>query len=320
MSDFDRELPETAAFVDVKLLNGGSMTAHYHKLHAGEPAVEFRMYNWAFYIYHPGQQRHIIWDLGFSSRHIQDPDDYPPAVAEGPFVEAQFQAPSESISDQIQRRSGVSPDQIDTIIFSHAHFDHCRPISRTFRNAVAWFGPGTREFCTPGHLADPTSLWDGRFFDPEERVTERWQTFMGPWMPFGPFPHAMDFLGDGSLWIVQAPGHMPGNLCACARLASGDWILLGSDCCHSRALLDGVKDFARFPLPGGTHFCLHTDLDAARDTVARVRYLETHRGVHIALAHDTSFIEDGQDTVLLSLLDEEGLDGWDAAIGEQRPI
>lgn len=67
MSDFDRELPETAAFVDVKLLNGGSMTAHYHKLHAGEPAVEFRMYNWAFYIYHPGQQRHIIWDLGLSS-------------------------------------------------------------------------------------------------------------------------------------------------------------------------------------------------------------------------------------------------------------
>lgn len=88
----------------------------------------------------------------------------------------------------------------------------------------------------------------------------------------------------------------------------------------SRALLDGVKDFARFPLPGGTHFCLHTDLDAARDTVARVRYLETHRGVHVALAHDTSFIEDGQDTVLLSLLDEEGLDGWDAAIREQRPI
>ncbi|PYH38770.1 uncharacterized protein BO87DRAFT_443205 [Aspergillus neoniger CBS 115656] len=297
MSDFDRELPETAAFVDAKLLNGGSMTAHYHKLHAGEPVVEFRMYNWAFYIHHPGQQRHIIWDLGFSSRHIQDPDDYPPAVAEGPFVEAHFQAPSESISDQIQRRSGVSPDQIDTIVFSHAHFDHCRPISRTFRNA----------FCTPGHLADPTSFWDGRFFDPEDRATERWQTFLGPWMPFGPFPYAMDFLGDGSLWIIQAPGHMPGKP---MRVHGG----------KRRALLDGVKDFASFPLPGGTHFCLHTDLDAAQDTVARVRYLETHRGVHVALAHDTSFIEDGQDTVLLSLLDEEGLDGWGAAIGEQRPI
>lgn len=132
------------------------------------------------------------------------------------------------------RSIGRSPGLTDPSSHSHAHFDHCRPISRTFRNAVAWFGPGTREFCTPGHLADPTSFWDGRFFDPEDRATERWQTFLGPWMPFGSFPHAMDFLGDGSLWIIQAPGHMPGNLCACARLASGDWILLGSDCCHSR--------------------------------------------------------------------------------------
>ncbi|PYI24874.1 Metallo-hydrolase/oxidoreductase [Aspergillus indologenus CBS 114.80] len=322
MTDFGRELPETDAFVDVKLLNGGSMTAHYHKLHAGDPAEEFRMYNWAFYIYHPGQQRHIIWDLGFSSvrRTSQDAADYSPAVAEGPFVEAHFQAPRESIPDQIQRRSGVAADQIQIVIISHAHFDHCRPISRTFVNAVAWFGPGTREFCAPGHLVDPTSFWDGRFFDPEDRATERWQTLPGPWTPFGPFPNALDFLGDGSLWIIQAPGHMPGNLCACARLESGEWILLGSDCCHSRALLDGAKDFARLSLPEGGDFCLHTDLEAARDTVARVRDLKTRRGVHVALAHDTSFIEDGQDPVLLSLLDEEGRAEWAAALREQRPF
>lgn len=43
------------------------MTAECHKIHAGEPADRFRLYNWAFYVYHPTSQRHIIWDLGLTS-------------------------------------------------------------------------------------------------------------------------------------------------------------------------------------------------------------------------------------------------------------
>lgn len=123
----------------------------------------------------------------------------------------------------------------DLLIYidSHAHFDHCRPVSETFSNATVYFGPGTLEHCAPGHFAKPSSMWDGRFFDPE-KATENWKTLKGPWHHFGPFDNAMDFFGDGSFWIIQAPGHMPGNLGACARLATGDWIVLGSDCCHSR--------------------------------------------------------------------------------------
>jgi len=77
------------------------------------------------------------------------------------------------------------------------------------------------------------SEWDGRFFD-KTQATESWDEFEGPWVPFGSFDRAMDFFGDGSFWVIQAPGHMAGNLCACARLADGSWVLLGSDCCHSR--------------------------------------------------------------------------------------
>lgn len=102
---------------------------------------------------------------------------------------------------------------------------------------MAFFGPGTKEGCSPGHLAsgkpDPNVQWDGRFFDPNN-ATERWKELEGPWMPFGPFEKAMDFFGDGSFWVIQAPGHMQGNLCAAAKIESGDWVLLGSDCCHSR--------------------------------------------------------------------------------------
>jgi hypothetical protein len=102
-----------------------------------------------------------------------------------------------------------------------------------FPNATARFGPGTMAACSPGHLEDITSQWDGRYFD-YNHATEKAEELAGPWGPLGPFEKAMDYFGDGSFWIVQAAGHMPGNCLSVARLKSGDWICLGSDCCHSR--------------------------------------------------------------------------------------
>ncbi|KAE8375353.1 beta-lactamase-like protein [Aspergillus bertholletiae] len=314
MQDSNIELPTTDAYVDVQLLNGGSMTAKYHVLHAGEPADEFRLYNWAFYIYHAKQGRRMLWDLGMSS----NPDDFPPAIANGPLEETRAQAPYEPIEKQIERRIGVTADEIDTILLSHAHFDHCRPISQTFKDATVLFGPGTSEYCAPGHFMIPTSTWDGRYFDPK-RATERWGTVKGPWTRFGPFERAMDFFGDGSFWVIQAPGHMPGNLCACARLATGEWVMLASDCCHSRALLDGTKEFGAFELDGKI-MSLHTDIAAAQDTLARIRIMEKELGVHVSLAHDTTWMQDENDPVLLSLLDKKFVKDMRVALPEQRPF
>jgi glyoxylase-like metal-dependent hydrolase (beta-lactamase superfamily II) len=103
-----------------------------------------------------------------------------------------------------------------------------------FPNAKAYFGPGTTEFCAPGHFADPENVqWDGRFFHPL-RKTQVAEDLKGPWSPLGPFEKALDFFGTGSFWIIQAPGHMEGNLCAAVRKGNDEWIILGSDCCHSR--------------------------------------------------------------------------------------
>ena len=56
----------------------------------------------------------------------------------------------------------------------------------------------------------------------------------GRWVRFGPFEKAFDFFGTGLFWTVQALGHMPGNLCAVVHKGKDEWIVLGSDCCHSR--------------------------------------------------------------------------------------
>lgn len=116
---------------------------------------------------------------------------------------------------------------------SHAHWDHCRPMRYVFPNATARFGSGTLSACQPGHFKDPNCQWDGQYFD-TEAATEKVEELTGPWKRFGPFEKAMDYFGDGSFWVVQAPGHMPGNCVAVARTKGGHWICLGSDCCHSR--------------------------------------------------------------------------------------
>jgi hypothetical protein len=47
------------------------------------------------------------------------------------------------------------------------------------------------------------------------------------------------------------------------------------------------------------------DLPAAGETIARLRTLERDFGVHIALAHDVSWILDGGNKVLTSLIEPE---------------
>ncbi|KAL1603693.1 hypothetical protein SLS60_005282 [Paraconiothyrium brasiliense] len=297
-------IPQTKAFVGLSLLDGGSFIASTNLLHADVTNAKFRMYNWAFCISH-GNER-IVWDLGLD----EDRSLYTPWVNKYALDNINPAGPRKTIGEQLSER-GTSSAQIQTIIFSHAHWDHCRPIRGAFPNATAYFGPGTKEGCAPGHLSDPNAQWDGRFFDPE-RATERSEELGGPWVPFGPFEKAKDYFGDGSFWVIQAPGHMPGNLCAAARLETGDWVLLGSDCCHSsdnisdknRAILDGTHEIAQFCLPHREgKMSLHADIETAKDTISKIRVLEKEHSFHVALAHDAEWLKEGSDQVLMSLLD-----------------
>jgi hypothetical protein len=55
------QLPKTEAYVDLRLLDGGSFIGDLSRVHAGASG-KYRMYNWAFHISHLG--RHMLWDLG----------------------------------------------------------------------------------------------------------------------------------------------------------------------------------------------------------------------------------------------------------------
>ncbi|KAM5370225.1 hypothetical protein ACJZ2D_008628 [Fusarium nematophilum] len=233
----DGKLPShgTPAGVKVHLLDGGSLsTATLSILHADAGQDKFRLYDWCFCIFHEPSRQHVLWDLGCAT----DVASYTPWVQQVMLPLARPVGPRKSVPEQL-KDLGVTAADIKTVLFSHAHWDHCRPISAEFPNATAFFGPGTKDFCSPGNMVDgqpdPAIEWDGRYFDVSGHATERWEELSGQWIPFGPFEKALDFFNDGSFWIIDAPGHMPGNLCAAARLdGTSEWVLLGSDCCHSQ--------------------------------------------------------------------------------------
>lgn len=57
--------------------------------------------------------------------------------------------------------------------------------------------------------------------------------------------------------------------------------------------------------PQGEEESLHEDLAAARGTVQKLKTLERDYDMHVALAHDSSWMLTGTDEVLMSLLDDD---------------
>ncbi|KAI1618179.1 beta-lactamase-like protein [Exophiala viscosa] len=313
-------LPPTEAFVRLRLLNGGSGNARTKIFHkdVGEGEA-FRLYNWAFLIYEPQSHRHVLWDVGQSS----DKADYIPSI--GKLIDTLgVLGPGKSLGEQLQAH-GTQPTDVNTVIFSHAHFDHCRPIAKTFPNAMGYFGPGTADECMGKLEPYNTDPKIGHKFDPrifDRKISkEKWEELQGPWVRFGPFDKAMDFFGNGSLWVIQGPGHMVGNLCAAARLEDGHWVLLGSDCSHTMALVEGKHEIAELIRPDGSRFCVHEDLDQAKETMRKIRELKQQHGFHIALAHDATWMKAKErDQVLFSLLDEQTLKDVDAHVLFDEPF
>ena len=95
-----------------------------------------------------------------------------------------------------------------------------------------------------------------------------------------------DFLGDGSFYIVDTPGHLPGHVTGLAQTGPDEWVMLGGDCCHARSVLDGSRPLSLDGCPGGTS--LHVDTDEAIKSMERLRKLDQDDTVFVALSHDAT--------------------------------
>ena len=113
------------------------------------------------------------------------------------------------------------------------------------------------------------------------------------WQPLAIFPQAIDFFRDGSLYLIDAPGHLQGHTNMLARIGPKKWIYLAGDACHDRRILTGEVGIATWENDEGKVCCIHSDVDGTEKTLERIRALGlVSDEVEVILAHDVDWVED----------------------------
>ncbi|RKO89040.1 beta-lactamase-like protein [Blyttiomyces helicus] len=239
----------------------------------GSNSESTRVPVFAFHIHHHKSNTHILFDLGL----MKTLTAYPPTLlALFPTIfhpEIDLDA-----ADVLREKGGIPPESISHIVLSHPHFDHCGDPAR-FPNAEVVIGHGTLAFARPAFPINPASRFLESTF-PSGRTRELSPADYNT--SLGPFPRAHDFFGDGSVLLLDAPGHMPGHMMALCRTARG-LVLLAGDAGHHLCHL------TEFGEGGRMSYYMHKCEDEARETLGGIRELIDRWGVRVCLAHAGSF-------------------------------
>ncbi|KAI7281733.1 Metallo-hydrolase/oxidoreductase [Hortaea werneckii] len=133
----------------------------------------------------------------------------------------------------ILKENGVDVDggAIESIIWSHHHWDHVGDPSTFPPTTELVVGPGFKGAYLPGYpTRKEATLMDSDFEGREVREV-RFDEDEG--FKIGRF-NALDFFGDGSFYLLDTPGHSVGHICGLARTSAkpDTFVFLGGDASH----------------------------------------------------------------------------------------
>jgi glyoxylase-like metal-dependent hydrolase (beta-lactamase superfamily II) len=247
--------------------------------------------SFSFFLVHPPTGTKIVYDLGMR----KDWENYPPAIQIRIDTGVRQVDVSTDVRDSVIA-GGVDPKDVDVVIVSHVHYDHTGNPNQ-FPNAKYHVGPGSVELIREAEesATDPMENWFTEKLLPDDKSKiEQFPPYSSPkWKPVGPFQRALDYFGDGSLYVVDSTGHLPGHINALVRIAPNKFVYLASDSCHFSSILSGECQIALFKDDKGELKCVHSDKSATEKHLERIRELRDKGGdqVEIVLAHELGWEE-----------------------------
>ncbi|KAF5351165.1 hypothetical protein D9756_008240 [Leucocoprinus leucothites] len=235
----------------------------------------------SFLLQHSTNNKKLLFDLGVR----KDWQNLPPKVLAS--IPPAFKVEVEQDVVESLAKGGLTPDDIDTVFVSHIHFDHAG-YSPLFPKSQFVVGGETMKVIEEGLWPDKEDSVYASDVIPMDRTR-----FLGEdltWEPIGPFSRAYDFYGDGSLYVVDAPGHLWGHINLLVRTgADGGWIYLAGDTAHHWNLITGQSGLACHHTSP-----LHQDKEVAEDMIRRVGELSRLPRVKVILAHGRPWYEENE--------------------------
>jgi len=228
--------------------------------------------------------KRIVFDLGIR----RDIKEFAPSATEKFLPDVK-----QTVTDSLEA-GGVPPASVDVVVLSHLHWDHVGDPS-PFTNAELVLGEGSKKALglETGSSINPTFFSSINF--PIERI--RFITASDLNVAIGPYPRAMDLFGDGSMYIIDASGHVDGHINVLARTSpDGAWILLGGDSAHHPDLITGKMQVAyRVDADTGAVTCVHEYKEVAEENIRRMRSLLEVPRVQVLIAHDLVWYREHKD-------------------------
>ncbi|KAJ7642806.1 beta-lactamase-like protein [Mycena polygramma] len=241
-SYLDFGIPPSDATVEVRVFNVGNVTL-VNESHTfvspvlpGHESANFPMFS--FLVEHTSSQKRLMFDLGMRN----DTENFAPSI-EGFFTSGTVEVPPHKGIHGLLEDGGISLSSIDAVVWSHAHFDHIGDMSKFPNNTGLIIGSETDTATYPQSLN--ATLQDSDFAG--HQVTKI--DFATANLTFSGLK-AIDYFGDGSFYLLNTPGHLPGHLTALARVTPTSFIALGGDTFHNAGEARPRPQFQKaFPCP-----------------------------------------------------------------------
>ena len=224
---------------------------------------------------------------------------------------------------EILTAGGVDLNNINSVIFSHWHWDHTGNMALFPKSTEVIVGQGFKEAFLPAYPEGQKSPFHAYEFEGREIREIEFNTGH----KIGDFP-AYDLFGDGSLYLLDAPGHAVGHVMALVRTTPDTFMVLGGDITHFSGAFrptqykpmpssfdENTKFAAHVPSPCSCHVftACHPDPENARTkpfyhassapgswyvdpplaqkSITSLYDLDANPNIMVAIAHDPSLGE-----------------------------